>query len=427
MNRDLEKNLIACLDSLEQGERVDAILARYPQQAEQLRPYLETAAQLPGLASLPTVAAQRQSQAGFLAEAAALRSPQAPTPIWFTLRRLLMPLASLAVILFLLAFTLFTLSAAALPGDALFPAKLGLEEFRLRRASDPQQSQSLAEQFQQERLREIEALLLAGRSADVLFEGQIEAIGPAEWVVAGLLLQIDPETAIDGTPRIGELARVNGRVENGRLLARQIFLLTSSADPDPAPLPAVRPTIEASPTPRPSATPRFTPQPTPTAEILPSPTPSPGDSPTVQPPATSTAVDEPEPPPPANENEDGSTSGDENDNSGGDDENNNSGGDENDNSGDENDNSGGDENDNSGGDENDNSGGDENDNSGDENDNSGGDDKNSGDDENDNSGDDENDNGGDDENDNGGDENENDSDSDDENDNDGKSGTDRVQ
>ena len=75
-------------------------------QAAELRPYLETAAQLSGLASQPTIAAQQQSQAGFLAAAAALKNPQsAPMPIWFTLRRLLMPLASLAVILFLSAFT----------------------------------------------------------------------------------------------------------------------------------------------------------------------------------------------------------------------------------------------------------------------------------------------------------------------------------
>jgi hypothetical protein len=139
MNGDMEKNLIACLDGLEQGDAIETLLASYAQDAAGLRPFLETAVQLPQLASLPTVAAQRQSQAAFLAEAAALRSPQsAPMLFWFPLRRLLMPLASLAVILLLLGFTLVAMSAAALPGDGLYPVKLSLEEFRLQRASDPE-------------------------------------------------------------------------------------------------------------------------------------------------------------------------------------------------------------------------------------------------------------------------------------------------
>ena len=74
MNRDMEKNLIACLDNLEQGNSIDAALAGYPVEAAELRPYLETAGQISRLASLPTIAAQQQSQATFLAEAAKAES-----------------------------------------------------------------------------------------------------------------------------------------------------------------------------------------------------------------------------------------------------------------------------------------------------------------------------------------------------------------
>ena len=292
MNREFEKNLIACLDSLEQGDSIDAVLAGHPQGAAGLRPSLEMAVQLPQLASRPAVAAQRQSQAAFLAAAAALRSPQsASIPFWFPLRRLLMPLASLAVILLLLGFTLVAMSTAALPGDGLYPVKLGLEEFRLQRAADTEHGLMLAEEFQQERLREIEVLLRSNRLAEVLFEGEIESITPAAWIIAGLPVQIDNATEVEGTPRLGELARVTGRTADGQLFAHQIILLTGTADPDEIPLPAILPTIEATPTPQPNATPAATPAPSAAGEFQPVPLPPPGDGAEFPPSATADTID----------------------------------------------------------------------------------------------------------------------------------------
>jgi hypothetical protein len=360
MNRDMEKNLSACLDNLEKGDSVDAILAGYPEEAAELRPYLETAAQMSQLASLPTIADQQQSQATFLAEAAALRSPQSsPMPIWFTLRRLMMPLASLAVILFLLGFTLVTMSAAALPGDGLYSVKLGIEEFRLMRASDPEQILILAEQFQQERLREVEVLLRAGRTADVLFEGEIEAIDLATWIIAGLPVQIDSGTIIDGTPQVGELARVDGRTVDGQLFAGHIIILTGTPGPEEIPLPALIPPLEPTETPQPSPTPTPTATQTPpisltpsaTAEIRLTPTDASGDSSLSTPPAT--VVDPPATATPANDND--AANGNEDDSSGGDSDDNDDAGEEEDGSDDgSNDNDAGEENDNDGDDDNDN-------------------------------------------------------------------------
>ena len=345
MNRDMEKNLIACLDNLEQGNSIDAALAGYPVEAAELRPYLETAGQISRLASLPTIAAQQQSQATFLAKAAALRSPQSsPTPIWFTLRRLMRPLASLAVILFLLGFTLVTMSAAALPGDGLYTVKLGIEEFRLMRASDPERILFLAEQFQQERLHEVEALLRARRTADVMFEGEIEAIDLATWIIAGLPVLIDSDTIIDGTPKVGELARVDGRTVDGKLFGGHIILLTGSPDPEEIPLPALIPPLEPTETPEPSATPTVTqtpaisPTPSSTAEIQVTPADASGDSAATMPSAS--IVDPPATAAPANDsdaangNEGGSLGGDSNDNDAGE-ENDNDGDDDNDNEEDE--------------------------------------------------------------------------------------------
>jgi len=366
MNRDMEKNLIARLDDLEQGKSIDAALAGDSVEAAELRPYLETAGQMSRLASLPTIAAQQQSQAAFLAEAAALASPQsAPMPIWFTLRRLMMPLASLAAILFLLGFTLVTMSAAALPGDGLYTVKLGIEEFRLMRASDPEQILVLAEQFQKERLREVEALLRAGRTADVLFEGEIEAIDLTVWIIAGLPVQIDKDTVIDGTPQVGELARVDGRTIDGQLFAAHIILLTGTPDPEEIPLPALISTLEPAETPQPSATPTVTqtptvsPTPSPTAEIRATLVDASGDSAAITPPAS--VVDPPATADGSNDNDDagdenGGSDDGSNDNDAGDDNNNNNGDDNNGNDDDDNDNDGDGDNDNDGDGDNDNDG-----------------------------------------------------------------------
>ena len=154
----------------------------------------------------------------------------------------------------------------------------GLKNFACRAPSDPEQILTLSEQFQQERLREIEALLLAGRTADVLFEGEIEAIGPAEWSLPACLLQIDSETVIEGTPQVGELARVDGRTEMAGCCAPNHPPYLLRRIPIEPPLPAVRPTIEASRNSRAQRDTRFTTPANPRRpKSVPAPTPSPGD------------------------------------------------------------------------------------------------------------------------------------------------------
>ncbi len=260
MNRDMEKTLITCLDQLQQGESIDTILSRYPDVADGLRPYLETAGMLTRLSAQPSIATKQASQNAFLAQAAALRDPQSSTvPILLTLRRLLMPAASFAVLLLLLAFTVVTMSASAIPGDSLYATKRSLEEFRLMLVSDSEQSLNLSQQFQQERLREIVLLLRSGREADVLFEGVIEMMEPDKWVVSGLPVQIDDDTLIDGkAPQVGELILVNGRTTGGQLFAGAISVLTGVPEVEETPLPALIPTAEPANTPEPTVTPTAT-------------------------------------------------------------------------------------------------------------------------------------------------------------------------
>jgi hypothetical protein len=352
------------LDFMERGESIEQILARYPELAGALRPFLETAIQLTTLAAQPSLAAKKQSQQAFLAHATSLKAtPIQPSP-WYRLRQLLLPLVSLAVVLILFSTAAVFVSTSAIPGDALYSVKRLAENIRLNQTSDPETAVSLTEQYRQERIREVLALLRTGRSAEVAFEGEIEAIQPEEWTVATIHVMLDAGTSIEGRPQVGELARVNGRTEDGAFVASLIEVLTNSAatpEPEPTPEPTqttaptatatAEPTIEppTEPTAEPTATQTVTPQPT--ATFTPTPTATPSPQPTL---------------PPANDNDD-DDGNDNDDNDNGDDDNDN---DDNDNDDDDNgDSSDSGSNGNDNGDDDDNSGSGNNDNDDDDNDN----------------------------------------------------------
>jgi hypothetical protein len=69
MNESLELALIEALDLLEQGLSVDDVAARFPEQADELRPFLLTAAALPRLATQPALTTEQNSRRAFLAAA----------------------------------------------------------------------------------------------------------------------------------------------------------------------------------------------------------------------------------------------------------------------------------------------------------------------------------------------------------------------
>ena len=367
-----------CLDLLEHGQSIENIVARYPELASELRPFLHTATQLATLAPQPSLAAKQASQKAFLAHAASLKvAPLRPTP-WYRLRQILLPLASLALVLVLFVTTAVSVSASAIPGDALYSVKRLVETVRLNQVSDPDSAVALMELYHQERIREVQALLRAGRSAEVMFEGDVEDFQTAEWTVASIRMAVKETTIIMGTPQLGEMARVNGRTLNGELIASSIVMLTGSAvDPESTatPEPIATPTLAPTEEPSETSTPVSTPQPANTAS------PTPTRRPSATPTPTSTV-------PRANDNDDSNTNDDNNnnnaDNSNGDDDNQN---DSNDNDGGSNNNNNNDNGDNDNENDSNDNGNDDNENDNDNNENDDNDN------ENDDNGNEENDNG----------------------------------
>jgi hypothetical protein len=308
MNKELEQSLIECLDALGRGESSESVLGRYPQQAEQLRPFLEVATRLNTLQLQPSLEAKTRSQRLFLAEADRLRQ-QKPRAVW---PNRVWRLAASLLLLVLVSAALLPLSAGAMPGSPLYSVKRAAEAFRLATTTDVERRLALNEAAKEARREEVVWLLANGRSANNLtFEGRVTSLGETTWQVAGIPVQLDGQTLIVGQPEIGRQAIVAGRARQGVFLATAITLPEGAA-PIPEPTPTA---VTPSPT--------TTPSPTPTVSDTPTATPSPSQTPTVTPPPTWTATAEPTPsetavapiPPPVNDNDNSNVNDNSNDNS----------------------------------------------------------------------------------------------------------------
>jgi uncharacterized membrane protein YgcG len=354
-----EQILFDCLAQFEAGVSVETLVAKHPHAAAEIERFLAVAAHLQQMRLQPSLAAKQKSQKRFLQEAAQLRASQQPTGFsWYSLRRTLLPVASLAMIALLFGITFLFASASALPGGVLYKTKQWVESYRLDQATDATAVFNLRAQMNQERVREVKAILRTQETADVFFEGLINTKQGSNWIIAGVSVRVNSQTQIEGQADVGATVAVNGRTQNGHLYASSIIVLQD--------VPAtVTPTatIPVTPTATSTATPTNTVTNTPTATTIPaiSATPLVTGTPTTMP-TTPTAV----PPTPTtgptsvptvvvnndNENDndgddsdDSSNNNDSNDNSGGnsgsnDNQNNNSG-DDNENTNSGNDNSGG--------------------------------------------------------------------------------------
>lgn len=289
MDAQLEVKLIECLDALARGESVERILARYPQEAAQLRPLLNTAAGLPALRMEPSEAAKLQSRQKFMAQADLLRRTTSRKPLGF-LPRLAASFVAVALVAAALGTGAVAASGSALPGDPLYGLKRTVEDVRLQSASSPAQRQGLQREFEQRRVDEANKLLDAGREGEVEFTGTIEVMQPNAWIISSLVVQIDADTQIMGTPQINRVAEVRGMTGPNGLRAISIAI-ESSGEPEITPTPKTTETPQATATPEPTRitapTTTGTPQPTTT----PPPTATPRPTVIVQPTATPQPVE----------------------------------------------------------------------------------------------------------------------------------------
>lgn len=269
MDTRLEAKFIECLSALDQGEAIDQILARYPDDAAKLRPLLITAQSIPALRMEPSEAVKMKSRDAFLQQAAALRQSKRRA-IGFV-PRFVTSLTAAIMIIAIVGVGAIAASGSALPGDPLYGLKRTIETARLALSPDDSTRGALAAQFDQTRVSEVKALITASRSTHVEFGGTIESIKNNTWLVAGITVLLNSSTSVTGTPLTGSRAQVIGTSSSNGVAATSITIDANT--PAPTPTPAPSPTIEPTPTPIVTPTLTITPTQPITPTIAPTPTP----------------------------------------------------------------------------------------------------------------------------------------------------------
>jgi hypothetical protein len=288
----LDDRLDQALARLAVGAPLEVILAEAGNDAEQLRPLLEIAAEVTNLKSAVPIPPPEASLQKLLAHGEKLAHstslPAATRPGWLASLlnifnggfRLAAGLATAVLLFLVMSGTVYVVAQRSLPGDSLYRLKQVSERVQLNLAGDSLRREQLSQTFNQRRRAEIEALLNQGKSAEVTFESQIQTVHATAIVLDGLTIQLRPETKVVGQLSEGARVRVEIRtLPPNSLLALTITVIEPGLPPTPSPTAtATPPKAQATDTLPPTATP---PKAQATDSIILPPTPSP--TPTARP------------------------------------------------------------------------------------------------------------------------------------------------
>ena len=167
MGQNFQTILNECLKELEAGQPLEAVLARYPEQADELRPLLLTAENLKAMPiARPRSHVQQAGWQRFLGEAIALRRARERRPA-FSLWRPLAVAASFVLVLFFLAGGATVYAASrSLPDSPLYPLKLATEEARLWFVFDEDDRAGILLDQSETRMTEIRKLVQQGKPVE---------------------------------------------------------------------------------------------------------------------------------------------------------------------------------------------------------------------------------------------------------------------
>jgi hypothetical protein len=162
-----------CLQELENGVDLEAVLARYPDLVSELRPILKASVIAKSMAvPAPSPDAVRRGRAKLLQHASEMReakvSPRKRMIPFF--QRLAISFAMTALLLSS-GTGLVSASSSALPGENLYPVKLTWENVRLFFTFNEEYRETLEYTFEDERLHEVNELLVEGRRQTIQFSG----------------------------------------------------------------------------------------------------------------------------------------------------------------------------------------------------------------------------------------------------------------
>ncbi len=199
------ETLEICLHEIENGADMETVLARYPKLAAELRPILETSMKARSMsAAEPSPEAVRRGRARVMQRAAEMReSKAAPRKRFIPAFQRLVLSFSLAALLLLSSTGLLSASASALPGENLYPVKRTWEGVRLFLIFDKQARTLLEDQFEYERLHEVNELLVEGRHETIQFAGVFMEVNGVPYVSGvPVILPVNAQWPANGAPVI---------------------------------------------------------------------------------------------------------------------------------------------------------------------------------------------------------------------------------
>jgi hypothetical protein len=305
----LKNALDDCLTRLEQGESIDACLARHARLRARLLPLLRAADGLRARRDVLHPLAHGEQATAALAHARArvlahaeisrhavesapvrARPPQGPA-IWSWGRAPARAFVTLACAIALLV-SLFgggsIVSANSLPGDPLYGVKRAGEKLRLAFVLSEAKRVELEQQFEALRLREVLAVVEQHREVEVDFAGAVDSVTGDTITVQGIAVRLSASAQVSAPPAVGsKVTVVANTLQDGSLEASLVAPAAS------APASALATATSVPPEQRPTRTPV---QPTPTEMASPTQMPSPES--TSVPPTASPAENTPVPAPP---------------------------------------------------------------------------------------------------------------------------------
>ncbi len=249
------------------GMPLAEILVEAGDDAEWLRPLLEIVAEVGELRTTILVPLPEPSLHRLLAygkELAAAAPPGTSGPLGWRLLlaqlfgsgllpRLATGLVTALLVVALLGGAVTVLAQRSLPGQPLYSLKRAGEALRLALTQDPAEHDRLLENYNQRRQLEVHLLLEQGQIAEVVFEGRIEALTSTSLTLDGLMVQLKPQTEINGVLAAGARVQVEVLTQPPDQLIALAVTVIETALPIPTPTPTS--TATPTPTPPPTATP----------------------------------------------------------------------------------------------------------------------------------------------------------------------------
>ena len=221
--KDLNLVFDRCLEKLQSGTSLEAVLAEYPEWAEELRPVLESVMalwQARGSDTVP-VAAMTRSRARLNEEAQRRRAVERQPSLWQRWLRTASRVTVPAVILLVVAGLALTglASVKALPGETLYPVKIAAERLTLSLPANASDRLSREETYDTRRFAEVEALRYQQREQEVFFVGNLTLGEDRIWRIGQMPLNVPVEMEDDLTKRVGQYIIVRADLmPDGRLV-----------------------------------------------------------------------------------------------------------------------------------------------------------------------------------------------------------------